>query len=388
MPGRSRDLLATAVAVAALVAGAGAGGADKAGAQAAAPGLKPIGDFDSPVYVAHAPGARKLLFVVEQPGTVQVLRKGRRLARPFLDLSDEVTYGGEQGLLGIAFDPGYAKNRRFYVYYVDLAGNIRVDGLRRKLHSPTRADAGSRHKVIGIPHPTNANHNGGTVQFGPDGHLYLATGDGGAAGDPPGNAQNPDVLLGKLLRIDPHRRHGYGSPKSNPFAGGPGRNEIYSLGLRNPYRFSFDRATGDLWIGDVGQNSWEEVDHVPLAAARGANFGWDLLEGNHAFEGDPQSPPPDYRPPVLEYSSSGSNCAVTGGYVSRNPALPSLRGRYVYADFCGGELRSLDAGAADPGATDASTGITLDAPSGFGEGPNGELYVTSLSGPVYRIVQR
>jgi glucose/arabinose dehydrogenase len=377
---------AAVIALIALVALAGRPG--EAGARGTVPGLEQIGDFESPVYVAAAPAAPKLLFVVEQPGTVQVLRKGKRLGRPFLDLSGKVTYGGEEGLLSIAFDPGYAQNRRFYVYYVDANGDIRVDSLKRKRDVPTRADPRSRHKVIVIPHPVNSNHNGGQLQFGPDGFLYLGTGDGGSGGDPPGNAQNPEVLLGKLLRLDPSRKGGYSSPDSNPFAGSAGGDEIYSLGLRNPYRFSFDSETGDLWVGDVGQDDWEEVDHVTLAGARGANFGWDLFEGNHEFEGDSQNPPPNYRPPVHEYASSGGNCAITGGYVSRDPAVPALLGRYVYADYCGGVLRSLDAGAADASSTDAPTGIELSSPSGFGEGPRDELYVTSLAGPVYRIVQR
>jgi glucose/arabinose dehydrogenase len=389
MAGLRRDRLAAVAAVAASVlAGAAATltGSEQARGQASAPSLKQLGEFDSPVYVGDAPGARKLLFVVEQPGTIRVLRKGRRLARPFLDLTDKVLYGGEQGLLGLAFDPGYAKNRRFYVYYVDAEGDIRVDMLRRKRKSPTRADAGSRRRVISVPHPTNANHNGGTVQIGPDGFLYLATGDGGSGGDPPGNAQNTEVLLGKLLRLDPGRRGGYRSPPSNPFADGPGRDEIYARGLRNPYRFTFDSAGGDLWIGDVGQEDWEEIDHTTLEQARGANFGWNLFEGSSEYEGDAANPPPGYRPPVHEYASGGGNCAVTGGYVSRDPAVPALLGRYVYADFCGGTLRSLD--PSDPGATDGPVGIDVEGPSGFGEGRRGELYVASLAGPVYRIVQR
>ena len=377
-----------AMAAAVLAGGALAGDLEQASGQGGAPALKRIGDFEAPVYVAAAPGARKLLFVVEQTGTIEVLRKGRRVAKPFLDLGDKVRCCGEEGLLGLAFDSGYAKNRRFYVYYVDANGDIRVDALRRKRKSSTRADLGSRRRVISIPHPTNSNHNGGTLQTGPDGFLYLGTGDGGSGGDPPGNAQNTEVLLGKLLRLDPGRRRGYRSPASNPFANGPGRDEIYALGLRNPYRFSFDSATGDLWIGDVGQDDWEEIDHTTPAQTQGANFGWNLFEGSHEYEGDTANPPPNYRPPVSEYPSSGSNCAVTGGYVSHDPAVPALLGRYVYADFCGGALRSLDAGAADPGATDAPVGIDVDAVSGFGEGRRGELYVATLSGPVYRIVQR
>jgi glucose/arabinose dehydrogenase len=348
--------------------------------------LKRIGSFESPVYVAQPPGTGKLLFVVEQPGSIRVLRDGHPLKRPFLNISNRVLYGGEQGLLSVAFDPHYAKNRRLFVYYVDNGGDIRVDSLRTKRHDPTRADPTSRHKLIGIPHPVNENHNGGQLQFGRDGFLYLGTGDGGSAGDPHENAQNPNQLLGKLLRIDPNRKHGYSIPRSNPFASGPGRDEIYAMGLRNPYRFSFDRATGDLWIGDVGQDKWEEVDHESLAKARGANFGWDLFEGTHPFEGNPNDPPPNYRPPVFEYSSANANCTVIGGYVSRDPSVPKLRGRYLYADFCVGSIRSFEPG--NPGSSDAPTGLHVDSPSSFGEDNHGNIYVTSLGGAVYRIEQR
>jgi glucose/arabinose dehydrogenase len=334
--------------------------------------------------VDDAPGARRLLFVVEQAGTVRVIRRGRTLERPFLNISDRVRYGGEQGLLSIAFDPGYERNRRFFVYYVTTGGDIRVDAMRRKKGSATRAESRSRRKVIEIPHPTNENHNGGQLQFGPDGSLFLATGDGGSAGDPRGNAQNRNSLLGKLLRIDPRKRGGYSTPASNPFDGADGRDEIYALGLRNPYRFSFDSKTGDLLIGDVGQSDWEEIDHTGFDAARGANFGWDLFEGDHVFEGD-GNPPANYKPPIHEYATGGGTCAVTGGYVVRDRELAPLRGRYVYADFCGGVIRSLDPYAASPSATDASTGLRVDSPSSFGETRGGRIYVASLSGGVFRI---
>jgi len=387
MNGRSRrGAVAAAIAVAAIAsAGTAVGsGAAPTGARAGAPELARIGGFDAPVYVEDAPGAPKLLFVVEQPGEVKVLRKGKTLKRDFLDISDRVLYGGERGLLSIAFDPGYARNRRFYAYYVNRDGNIEVDGFKRKRKSSTRAEARSRRRVIEIPHPRFDNHNGGQLQFGDDGYLYLATGDGGSAGDPDGNAQNPEVLLGKLLRIDPRKGGGYSTPNSNPFAGRAGRDEIYALGLRNPYRFSFDRRSGDIFIGDVGQDSWEEIDHVGAANIAGSNFGWDIFEGTHDFEGS--SPPPNYRPPALEYSSQNSNCAVTGGYVVRDPGLPALAGRYLYADFCGGQLRSFNPD--NPGSSDAPVGLDVDQPSSFGEGARGRIYVTSLSGAVYRIVQR
>jgi glucose/arabinose dehydrogenase len=381
---RAGLVLAASIALATVLLGGASSPAAGQGARGV--GLQRIGTFDSPVYVAQPPGQRKLLFVVEQPGSIRVLRSGDKLKRPFLNLRDKVRYGGEQGLLSVAFDPHYGRNRRFFVYYVDNHGDIRVDSLRAKRGDPTRADPSSRRKVIGIAHPVNSNHNGGQLQFGPDGLLYVGTGDGGGAGDTRGNAQNRDVLLGKLLRIKPGRKGGHSSPQSNPFAAGPGRDEIYSLGLRNPYRFSFDRKTGDLWIGDVGQDRWEEIDHESLAQANGANFGWNLLEGNHGFEGDPNNPPANYRPPVLEYSSAGRLCTVIGGYVARDPHLPALAGRYLYADLCGGSIRSFNPGA--PGPSDTPTGLKLRLPSSFGEARNGTLFVASLDGPVYRIVQR
>jgi glucose/arabinose dehydrogenase len=374
-----------ALATIALVPLLGAGGAAAAGGGFE---LRRLGSFAAPVQVAAPPGQRRLLLVVEQRGTIRVLRRSRELRRPFLDLSDRVRYGGEQGLLSIAFDPRYRRNRRFFVYYVDRRGDIRVDSLRTKRADPTRADSGSRRRLIAIPHPTFANHNGGQLQFGADNMLYLGTGDGGGGGDPRGNAQDTSSLLGKLLRLDPKRRRGYRVPRSNPFAGGGGRGEIYSLGLRNPYRFSFDRRTGDLWMADVGEDAWEEVDHVGDAGARGANFGWNLFEGDHSFEGDPGDAPTNYRPPVFEYPSTGPNCAITGGYVVRDRSLPALAGRYLYADFCVGRIRSLDAGARDPGRTDRPTGLDVPFLSSFGEGLRGEIYVTSLDGPVYRIRQR
>jgi glucose/arabinose dehydrogenase len=378
---RGRALIAAVVCVAAATAASLPPGA--ADAQGGGLRLSSVGEFETPVYVDDAPGAAGLLFVVEQPGTIRVVRDGQTLDQPFLDLRNRVRYGGEQGLLSVAFDPRYAKNRRFFVYYTNRNGDIEVDGFRRKRASETEADPGSRSRVIRVPHPSFANHNGGQLQFGPDGFLYLGTGDGGDAGDPHGNAQNRKVLLGKLLRIDPKRGHGYSTPRSNPFDGGRGRDEIYARGLRNPFRFSFDRRSGDIYIGDVGQDSWEEIDHVSRSRLRGANFGWDILEGNHDFEGN--EPPARYRRPALEYSSRGSACAVTGGVVVRDPQLPSLAGRYVYADFCDGDVRSF--APADPGPSDSATGLHVREPTSFVETADGRVYVTSLAGEVARIVQ-
>jgi glucose/arabinose dehydrogenase len=386
MAGSGRELIAGGLVVALLTATAALAPASVDDAEARGGGLQlaRIGGFDTPVHVDDAPGFPKLLFVVEQPGSIRVVRDGQTLKRDFLDLRDRVQFGGEEGLLSVAFDPGYERNRRFYVYYVNNGGDIEVDAFKRKRKSSTRADAGSRRKVIEVAHPANSNHNGGQLQFGPDGLLYVGTGDGGSAGDPEGNAQNRNSLLGKLLRIAPRKGGGYATPESNPFAGGQGKDEIYALGLRNPYRFTFDSQSGDVWIGDVGQDAWEEIDRAGRAALAGANFGWDIFEGDHAFEGG--GPPPNYRAPVFEYSSSGGNCAVTGGYVVRDRGLPALNGRYLYADFCGGSLRSFD--PQNPGPSDSATGLGVDGPSSFGEGRGGRIYVTALSGAVFRIVQR
>jgi glucose/arabinose dehydrogenase len=353
-------------------------------------GLKKIGSFDAPVYVTGAPGFPKLLFVVEQQGRIAVLNGGRR-AGTFLDVRDLVNYGGERGLLSVAFPPDYADSRRFYVYYTDAAGNIQIDEFQRR--SATRAASGSRRPVITIPHPVNSNHNGGQLQFLGD-LLYFATGDGGSGGDPPNNAQNKDVLLGKLLRIDPRAAGGkpYSVPPSNPFVGKPGRDEIYSYGLRNPFRFSFDTAHGQprIAIGDVGQNGFEELDYTTVSRADGANFGWDALEGFSKYT-DENSGTPDPGgtvKPIFAYPHSrGGSCSIIGGYVVRDRRLQGLRGRYVYADLCEGQLRSL-VPHLKRASGDRKLGLQVSSPSSFGEDQQHRLYVTSLEGPVYRLVPR
>ena len=365
----------------------GVGGATSSAKQGI--GLKKIGSFDAPVYITGAPGFPKLLFVVEQQGRIAVLNGGR--AGTFLDIHDLVNYGGERGLLSVAFPPDYADSKRFYVYYTDAAGNIQIDEFQRR--SATRADNGSRRPVITIPHPVNANHNGGQLQFLGD-LLYFGTGDGGSGGDPPNNAQNKDVLLGKLLRIDPRAGGGkpYSVPASNPFVGKPGRDEIYSYGLRNPFRFSFDTTHKQprIAIGDVGQNQFEEVDYTTIGRAGGANFGWDALEGFSKYS-DENSGTPDRGgtvKPIFAYPHSrDGSCSIIGGYVVRDPQLPGLRGRYVYADLCEGQLRSLVPGL-KRARGDRKLGLQVSSPSSFGEDQQHRLYVTSLEGPVYRLVPR
>lgn len=356
-------------------------------------GLKRIGNFDEPTYVTGAPGFPKLLFVVEQPGRVMVMRGGHKLARPFLDIRSLVGDGGERGLLSIAFPPDYPQSRRFYVYYTDNAGNIRVEEFKRR--SAMRAARGSRRPVIEIPHPVNANHNGGQLQFFGD-LLYLGTGDGGSGGDPPNNAQNEESLLGKLLRIDPRPSGGrpYSIPNDNPFVSKPGRDEIYSYGLRNPFRFSFDTVSAAqprIAIGDVGQNRFEELDYTTLAGAVGANFGWDAFEGNSRYsEENSGTPDPGGTiKPIFAYSHSrdGGSCSIIGGYVGGRGAPPALRGRYLYSDYCSGALRSLKPHLGRTG-DDRKVGLSVASPTSFGEDARGRLYVCSQAGAVYRLVAR
>jgi glucose/arabinose dehydrogenase len=340
-------------------------------------GLKRIGSFEAPVYVAGAPGFPKLLFVVEQSGTVRVLRRGKRVPGAFLDIRSLVSSEGERGLLSIAFPPDYKRTRRFYVYYTDPAGNIRIDEFKSR--SGTRAARGSRRAIVEIPHPVNANHNGGQLQFLGD-WLYFGTGDGGSGGDPPNNAQNPHRLLGKLLRVDPREL------RPDP--------QVFSIGLRNPFRFSFDTVTDPgrprLAIGDVGQNRFEEVDYTTVAAAHGANFGWDAFEGLAPYE-DENSGTPDPGgtvKPIFAYPHSrGGSCSIIGGYVVADRHLPALYKRYVYADLCEGELRSL-VPHLHGASGEHKLGLHVDTPSSFGEDTRGRVYVASLEGPVYRLVPR
>jgi glucose/arabinose dehydrogenase len=356
--------------------------------------LQKIGSFDHPVYVSGAPGFPQLLFVVEQPGKVEVIRSGRRLAKPFLDISSKVGYdGGERGLLSIAFPPGYSANGRFYAYFNDSEGNIRIEEFKRL--SAVRASTSGR-LVIEIPHPVNANHNGGQMQFLGN-LLYFGTGDGGSGGDPPNNAQNKESLLGKLLRIDPRPsgNQPYSVPASNPFVGKPGRDEIYSYGLRNPFRFSFDTVTSPaqprIAIGDVGQNRFEELDYTTVAAAGGANFGWDAFEGFSKYTDDNSGTPDPggTTKPIFAYphDRGGGSCSIIGGYVVADRRLPSLYRRYVYADLCEGQLRSL-VPHLKRASNDHKLGLSVSSPTSFGEDARHRLYVTSLDGPVYRLVAR
>jgi glucose/arabinose dehydrogenase len=349
------------------------------------------GGFDQPIYVTHAPGAPGVLYVVEQTGRVRVVDHGTIRSQAFLNISGRISCCGERGLLSIAFDPHFHSNHLFYADYTNPDGNLEVDEFHAG--SNTSANANSRRRVIVIPHPNADNHNGGQLQFGPDGFLYISTGDGGGGDDQFDNARHLSVLLGKLLRINPHK-HGsqpYTTPRTNPFVGRPGRDEIYAYGLRNPWRFSFDSANGDLAIGDVGQNAWEEIDYVTRARAKGSYFGWPTWEGNAVHDSSRQDPNPNHRPPIFPIKVHSHNpegyCALIGGFVVHNQSLSLLNGRYVYSDLCTDDIRSL-VPSTGRSSGDSSTGLTVSGPHSFGVGGAGQLYVTSEDGHVYQIVQR
>jgi glucose/arabinose dehydrogenase len=316
-------------------------------------------------------------YVAEQGGTVRAVRDGAVDPEPVLDLSSEVSDGNEQGLLGIAFSPD---GSLLYVDYTDRNGDTHVQELAVR---GGVADLSSRRELLVVDQPFG-NHNGGHVTFGPDGMLYVGLGDGGSAGDPQGNAQRRSTLLGKLLRLDPRPSEGspYTVPADNPFVADEGaRPEIWMLGLRNPWRFSFDRATGDVWIGDVGQGQWEEIDVTTAADAPGANWGWNAREGTHAFS---DTPAPGARDPVHEYSHDTGGVAVTGGFVYRGRAVPALAGAYVFADFGLGDLMALEQRGGR--LVDLrSLGVHVDGVTSFGEDADGELYVLSRPGAIYRL---
>jgi glucose/arabinose dehydrogenase len=342
--------------------------------------LRRVGTFRSPVYVTSPPGDRRRLFVVEQGGRVMIRRDGRTLSRPFLDLTGRISAGGERGLLSLAFAPDYASSGRFYVYYTARDGAIRIVEYRRR--GAERARRRSARVVLSVPHPAS-NHNGGLLLFGPDRMLYAGLGDGGGAGDQPNNAQNLGTLLGKILRIDPRRRDGraYRVPRSNPFAGRPGvRGEIFVYGVRNPWRFAFT-PSGDMVVADVGQNEVEEVSVVQQA---GTNLGWRVYEGRSRFTGGSA---PGHLPPVIERRHSAGNCSITGGFVVRDPILSSLRGRYVFGDFCRGQLESARLVGGQARSVRAHS-VSVEQLSSFGVDGRRQVYATSLSGPVYRLVPR
>jgi glucose/arabinose dehydrogenase len=353
--------------------------APAAAARAAPVTLAKIGDFSSPDYVAAPPGDTSRVFVVERTGAIALVKNG--VTSTFADLSARVLSGDERGLLSMAFAPDYATSGRFYVYYTARSpvGQITIEELRADPANPDRADPSYVRPLLSIPHDQQANHNGGQLQIGRDGFLYAGTGDGGSGGDPSGNAQNTtpgpatvvagvnhDYRLGKLLRIDR----------------ATGALSIFAYGLRNPWRFSFDWTTGDLIIGDVGQDRYEEVDFAAAPGiGAGANYGWNRYEGVHTYPGNaPAGGAPGAVLPVIEYPH-GPACSITGGYVVRDGALPELAGTYVYGDYCTGDLF----GAVLPGGAPRALGLNVPSLSSFGEDGCGRVYAASLSGPVYRL---
>lgn len=348
-------------------------------------GLEQIGEFDDPVFLAQ-PQGEQALYVVEQGGTIKRIG-GKGRPTTFLDVSNQIVSGGEQGLLSVAFAPDYAKSRRFYVDFTNRGGDTRVVEYRREKKGPPKADPSSARTLLAVEQPF-PNHNGGLLLFDEDGNLLIGLGDGGSAGDPDRNGLDRSTLLGSILRIDPTSVKGgeeYSIPRDNPFADVEGaRAEILAYGLRNPWRFSFDRKTGGLWIGDVGQNSLEEIDYLGRLGA-GANFGWSAFEGTERFNSDQEAP--NSLRPVLTYGRD-QGCSVTGGYVVRDRDLESLYGRYLYADFCQGQLRSFAAEEAIPGPAEDDTALGLQVPSvsSFAEDRRGRVYAISLDGPVYRLV--
>jgi glucose/arabinose dehydrogenase len=337
--------------------------------------LVPVAELEQPVALAVRAGD-DALYVAEKVGRVVAISPASD-PRVVLDLTNRVSLGSEQGLLGLAFSPN---GRYLYVDFTDTEGDTHVAEFA---FDDDGADPASERQVLFVEQPFS-NHNGGALAFGTDGYLYVALGDGGSAGDPMGNAQSLSTLLGKLLRISPRPSAGepYAIPADNPFVGREGaRPEIWAYGLRNPWRFSFDAATGDLWIGDVGQSGWEEIDLEPAGSDGGSNFGWDRLEGTHPFEGGSA---PGSIPPVFEYANGDGSCAVTGGYVYRGALIPALSGAYVFADYCRGRLEAFV--LRNGRATKARMlGPRVEALASFGEDARGELYVLSLAGTVSRI---
>lgn len=344
----------------------------------------------APLGVTGAGDGRRWLYVVEQDGRIRLYRDGELRETPFLDVSDRTEGGGEQGLLGLAFHPAYETNRRFFVNYTDLNGDTVVAEYRRSRADPARARRGSERVLLQVDQPFS-NHNGGALAFGPDGMLYVALGDGGSAGDPQNNGQRKDTLLGKLLRIDVSSRDSaYEVPSDNPFVGDPtARAEIWDYGLRNPWRISFDRRTGALWIADVGQGEWEEVNREPPRSGGGFNYGWRVKEGRDCYPAGEECDVvggalEDMTDPLAVYSHD-DGCSVTGGYVYRGRAFPDLAGNYFFGDYCSGLIWAVAAGGPDRQEPVELLDTALSI-SSFGEDDRGELYVTDLAGGgLYRL---
>jgi glucose/arabinose dehydrogenase len=345
----------------------------------------------APIYSAAAPGVAEYVYVVERSGKVQAVDPADGAATEFLDITGRVSTEGEGGFLSIAFDPDYQANGLVYAYYTrDSSHEIVIEEFTAL--SDTDADETSGRRVLVIPHPGAENHQGGTIAFGPDDRLYAAPGDGGNAGDPDESAQDRGELTGKVLRIDPHGAGNgdYSVPAGNPFVDKPGRDEVYALGLRNPFRFAFDEPTGRIAIADVGQSRWEEVNLESQETLRRANFGWDYFEGDHRHDsaGDNEAPRPrrHYERPVHEYPHDQGSTVITGGHIVRDPSLPKLEGRYLYSDYSDGKLRSFEPKLSGAKG-DRKLGVTVERPTSFMPGPDQTVYITSITtGKLFRLI--
>ena len=337
--------------------------------------------FSRPLGMAAIYDNSNILYVLEQEGVIRVVKDGILLSESFLDLRDRVgSRQNEQGLLGIALEPGYMENRHFYLNYTNKSGNTTISRFVAN-EGYLSANPASEQVILTQDQPY-ANHNGGNIVFGPDGFLYIGLGDGGSGGDPQGNAQNKDTLLGKMLRIAVSDQVGYAIPSDNPFANGGGRGEIWAIGLRNPWRYSFDRSTGDLYIADVGQGDWEEINFLPNTADPGANFGWDYREGSHPFEGTPPGTI-EFIDPITEYDHS-QGCSVTGGFVYRGQNFPEWNGIFLFGDYCSGNVWGLI--PRSNGNWDSRLLFeTQENISSFGEDFFGEIYLISHSGSIFKL---
>jgi glucose/arabinose dehydrogenase len=370
---RSTAFIGTICLVASLALTTASADEPAAPRQAAKVALKEVATAQNPIAGTAGPGGT--VWIAERAGTVRVL-DDEGLGQPVLDISGETTTDGERGLLGIAFDKRFA---HFYISFTNLEGTSTVDEFAVR-HGKIRPN--TRRTVITQTQPY-PNHNGGDIGFGPDGYLYIALGDGGSGGDPHGNGQNLDTLLGKMLRIDPRGGTPYAIPRDNPFVNDPNaKDEIWAYGLRNPWRFSFDARTGDLLIGDVGQSDWEEIDWAPAKSRGGENYGWSQMEGTHPFRGGTE--PANHVPPVHEYDRTGLGCSVTGGYVYRGKAIPDLKGQYVFSDYCDGTLRTLRMKNGKV-TGESDLGVNGGEVISFVQDGDGELYVLAIGGSVSRI---
>ncbi|WP_374442390.1 PQQ-dependent sugar dehydrogenase [Epilithonimonas sp.] len=339
-----------------------------------------VSGISNPVEIIASPTNDNRLFVVQQSGTIKIVNENGTVAPDnFLNISSLITFGGERGLLGLAFHPQFATNRYFFVYYNNLQGSVRVSRFTANSANPNTADISSEKILLTIPKPFS-NHNGGSIHFGADGYLWISTGDGGSGGDPNNNSQNKNSLLGKILRIDVNSENAYNIPADNPFVGTDGADEIWAYGLRNGWKFSFDKTTNNVWIADVGQEILEEINRVPATSA-GVNYGWRCYEGNNPYNTANCASAGTMTFPVAQYDHSGSKCSITGGYVYRGNLYPDLIGKYIFGDYCSGQIGILDNNNTITW-TSAFTGSNFTT---FGEDNQKQLYVAATNGNIYKI---